>query len=163
MSKVDEIERRIYFIFGQKTYLVKIGVTFNIHQRLKALQTGSPDILELMGLIVAPKTFEAALHRILSPFLSHGEWFEHNVGLMQFIKDKTYIPPNYIPHVYLQPHNKEQPRILFALAHLKNNPNAKIQTGRWLHDNVLMPNGATISYRTWNRAKNAIRDGGNDQ
>jgi hypothetical protein len=39
-----------------------------------------------------------------------------------------------------------------ALDWLRDHPEHRDKPGRWLQDNV-QPDGVTISYRTWNRAK----------
>lgn len=51
---------------------------------------------------------------------------------------------------------KGSPRLEFALAYLRNNPGIETQTGAWLQDNIPMPSGVKISYRTWSKAKGMI-------
>lgn len=58
---------------------VKIGFTSSCPQkRLKALQTGSPAPLKLIGLKWASKAEEREMHRILAAYRVQGEWFDIN-------------------------------------------------------------------------------------
>lgn len=68
----------IYFITDHKEHptMVKIGFTRNRPEaRLKALQTGSPVSLHLMGWIPAPTEAEREIHDVLRDYRTHGEWF----------------------------------------------------------------------------------------
>ncbi len=67
----------IYLIQGERTKLTKVGFTAtNPLRRLKELQTGSPDVLSLLGWFYGSYDVERSLHILLEPFNSHGEWFE---------------------------------------------------------------------------------------
>lgn len=66
-----------YFIRACRSGLVKIGCASNPVARLKELQTGSPEKLELVGVIPdAGQAGERELHELLAPYRSHGEWFK---------------------------------------------------------------------------------------
>ena len=57
---------------------LKIGVTNNIDQRIKSLQTGNPDqiILEYIEERLNPHKAEKFLHRFFQKQKVKGEWFE---------------------------------------------------------------------------------------
>lgn len=83
----------VYFIIGRKTKLIKIGYTSaTVYGRMRDLQVGSPDALELLGVIDAPISFERELHHTLAAYHSHGEWFELFTDFRKYIADVTYIP-----------------------------------------------------------------------
>lgn len=72
----------LYAIQGQITRHVKIGRTLGTaHLRMRDLQTGSPDILHVIG--EDPRhECEGEIHRALSDHRLHGEWFAYTVGEM---------------------------------------------------------------------------------
>lgn len=68
-----------YFIRGKQTGMVKIGAASNPQNRLKELQTGSPEPLELVAVIRGGGLkIEREMHELFAPFRSHGEWFRPN-------------------------------------------------------------------------------------
>lgn len=62
---------------------VKIGTTKmgKAHRRQQRLQTGSPHLLRLLGLIVGDRIYEKALHTKFKRWRIHGEWFGKQVRL----------------------------------------------------------------------------------
>ncbi len=56
----------------------KVGVTSDINQRLKSLQTGNPEkiILEYIDVRIEPTKAERYLHRTLHKYRQQGEWFK---------------------------------------------------------------------------------------
>jgi len=79
----------IYFIQGKLTKLIKIGVVINdVNQRLKALQSGSPDILELLG-VREDLNYEdeTILHGLLKDHRAHGEWFLPDPEVLEKIEE----------------------------------------------------------------------------
>lgn len=87
-------DEHVYFVRGRMTRRVKVGYTSgNAYNRLMDMRVGSPDLLELLGVIDAPMVIEQELHVILEPYHSHGEWFDGNAALTKFIKKYTYLPP----------------------------------------------------------------------
>ena len=76
---------QIYLIRAQEIYLYKVGITKDIKQRLKQLQTGCPYQLEVIDMY-EPKEFvskiEKMLHRRFSCYQTkdfskiQGEWFD---------------------------------------------------------------------------------------
>lgn len=77
----------VYLITGTEKHKdrVKIGVAANPKSRLKELQTGSPETLEIRRVIKIRNRseafkVEAGLHKTICNYLGirhiHGEWFE---------------------------------------------------------------------------------------
>lgn len=73
----------IYFIRGGD--LVKIGSAVDVQARLKALQTGSPVRLELIGALSAFAGEEYEFHAELAKFRVHGEWFKATEPVLGYI------------------------------------------------------------------------------
>jgi hypothetical protein len=72
----------VYFIRGEKTHLVKIGSTRKDPSvRVKECQTGSPDVLDLVGVIytATPRALERYLHEEFADLRKHGEWFSEEI------------------------------------------------------------------------------------
>lgn len=81
----------IYFMRGRITRRTKVGYTTrDPYLRLSDCQTGSPDVLELLGVADAPYSVEQELHKILEPYHSHGEWFDESKVLNKFIRTISY-------------------------------------------------------------------------
>lgn len=79
----------VYFVQGEQLRLIKIGIARDLNNRLKGLQTGSPDKLTLLGVIM-PKTrtplqLEDQLHARFADDRSHGEWFRPSAALLAYI------------------------------------------------------------------------------
>lgn len=77
--------RRVYFVQGQYTKLIKIGFSFNPKARLKALQLGSPDPLVLLGVMPCWEASEAILHEDFKQYKVHGEWYAPGEKLLKYI------------------------------------------------------------------------------
>lgn len=77
----------IYFIKAKATGLVKIGRTRNPAKRLKALQTASPDELEILHVIKEGESgyTEGMLHKRFDTSWVRGEWFQPSKELAAFI------------------------------------------------------------------------------
>ena len=68
----------VYFIRARSASLdcVKIGFTRNNpEQRLRALQTGCPLDLVLVGSVIGCERMEAELHKVFGNDHARGEWF----------------------------------------------------------------------------------------
>lgn len=79
-------ERMVYFVVGELTGLVKIGSAVDPIDRLRTLQTGSPDRLTLVTTIAGGEKAERALHKQFSGSRVHGEWFSPTPDLLAFIE-----------------------------------------------------------------------------
>jgi len=78
-----------YFIQGEKTELIKIGISVKNCpcSRYAALQASSPDKLLILGIIRG--NHERKLHKMFLEYWSHGEWFYPNPKLLDFISEET--------------------------------------------------------------------------
>lgn len=85
MSEFIIQTRYVYFIEGMGTNLIKIGTSENPERRLKELQYSSPSKLRLITKIRGDTSKEAELHCKFAKYRKHGEWFEKNVELLDFI------------------------------------------------------------------------------
>jgi hypothetical protein len=83
----------VYFVAGidvldtpYSNGLVKIGFTQHLpHKRLRALQCGSPVMLNIFAYTMADRFVEKAFHEAFAPLRSHGEWFFANGKLFDFL------------------------------------------------------------------------------
>lgn len=88
----------VYFIASEKA--IKIGYTTRSPgERLAALQTGSPEPLEVLA-VLAPASLadERAIHRALAAHRLHGEWFDREPveALVALLPQLTVI--GYTPY-----------------------------------------------------------------
>ena len=77
--------KHVYFIQGKLTGLIKIGQSEAPETRMEGLQTGSPDILVLLGSVPCTDFKEGEIHRTFGAFKAHGEWFKPVPELLDFI------------------------------------------------------------------------------
>lgn len=87
----------IYVIGGtDKPY--KIGITGNLEQRLKNLQTGNPYELKIHYKEEIPesqvKLIEQKIHKIIKHKQTHGEWFD--ISLDDAIAEVKYARIRYL-------------------------------------------------------------------
>lgn len=84
---------RVYFIEAIGLGKIKIGRTKNdVMERLRALSTGSPCQLRLLGHIDGDHSTERSLHQKFSHIRMDREWFHGTQELLEFIS-KNAIPP----------------------------------------------------------------------
>lgn len=83
-------QRHIYFIrpVGQKGP-VKIGCSESPDERLHALMTGSPTILEIVATVPGDRALEQGIHHAFASSRSHGEWFHPSVRMSELIRQIT--------------------------------------------------------------------------
>lgn len=65
----------VYLILNKATRACKIGYTNNVKRRVRQLQTGSSEKLELMTSIEGSLVDEKELHRFFNEYRITGEWF----------------------------------------------------------------------------------------
>ena len=87
----------IYFILAEQPGRVKIGYAADPHQRKKDLQVGSPVPLALIAVIPGDRTTEPALHKRFARVRSHGEWFEFDDTIKQFLIEHGRSPYPDLP------------------------------------------------------------------
>lgn len=76
----------VYFIAAPDAGMIKIGKTTNLEKRLATLRTMSPVTLEPICTIDYDDNMEARIHRHLSEYRSHGEWFFADKPVLDFIR-----------------------------------------------------------------------------
>ena len=77
----------VYFIQGQETQRIKIGVSHDVVNRLQKLQTGASERLELLAVVEAGGAeLERELHARFGKDRTHGEWFEAAPALIAYIE-----------------------------------------------------------------------------
>jgi hypothetical protein len=78
----------IYFIRGTVNGLIKVGFTEgSVDSRLKALQTGCPERLEIIGSVRGTRNLEIDLHKRFAAYRQTGEWFSPSDELLRHISD----------------------------------------------------------------------------
>lgn len=65
----------VYFIQGKDRRLIKIGWSIDPKARLRQLECGSPEPLELVGALRGSPTDERRLHQQFALQRVRGEWF----------------------------------------------------------------------------------------
>lgn len=93
-GRVVPQHREVYFIQGEKTKLIKIGVSDNARARLTHMQAHSPDKLVLLGVIVCERrgVTEKELHERFAKSRLHGEWFKPSRRLRVLIESRATWP-----------------------------------------------------------------------
>ncbi len=91
--RVPPTKDRVYFIQPGKRQLVKIGVAHRPKDRLKELQTGSPDAIRVIGELPGGMPVERALHRCLGWYRERGEWFRMSAPIFKIL-ELAKLPPS---------------------------------------------------------------------
>ena len=110
----------IYFVRARILKLIKIGKADCALTRLDNLQSGSPDRLELMGVILCDRggALEVELHRKFSRSVAHGEWFHPSEALLRYVADHAVAPPpKKKPGTQKWPCDLDQELAAWAAAH----------------------------------------------
>lgn len=68
---------RIYFVLGQKSQRVKVGVSTHFDHRLGQLRAQGPDDLVVLGTIPGDEALESEIHAEMGEWHSHFEWFDY--------------------------------------------------------------------------------------
>ena len=79
------IKGYVYFIQGINGGAIKIGYSDNPESRLKALQTGYPDILKILLLVPGTEKTERYFHNKFAEHRLNGEWFRPEQEVLQEI------------------------------------------------------------------------------
>jgi hypothetical protein len=74
----------VYFVLAETMQLVKIGFARSARDRLRAMQTNSPDQLRLLGVVSTDRaeTLESELHAEFRKLRVRGEWFQATPTLL---------------------------------------------------------------------------------
>jgi hypothetical protein len=76
----------VYAVRAVTVGRIKIGYSIDPESRLGNLQIGSPDILEIIATWPGTEDGERSLHKHLSQWRTHGEWFESSEVVWDTIK-----------------------------------------------------------------------------
>ncbi|HXA78733.1 MAG TPA: GIY-YIG nuclease family protein [Candidatus Acidoferrales bacterium] len=80
----------VYFVQGEATRLIKIGMARRPELRVCDLQGASPDKLVFLG--TTRRYSENALHRRFNHLRAHHEWFRPQPELLDFISRVAVKP-----------------------------------------------------------------------
>src|SRR5262245_48408046 len=83
------MSQQLYFIKAGAR--IKIGIAADIGRRVRQLQTGCPEPLELLGTIPGSRGVERCWHRRWAQIRTGGEWFKATPELLEEI-DRTLRP-----------------------------------------------------------------------
>jgi hypothetical protein len=95
----------VYFMQAGDAGLIKIGWALNPAYRRSQLQTGSADLLRIIGAFEADQTIERAIHRQLKHLHSHGEWFKPTAEIRKLMREYGAL---------LRPDRREKERAPFT-------------------------------------------------
>jgi Meiotically up-regulated gene 113 len=90
-KKVEAMAHRgsnIYVVKRPDRRLVKIGVTDNVHRRVKSLQTAAGCELELLLSFPGEREDEQLLHKEFAEYRQRGEWFTYARPLALWVHEK---------------------------------------------------------------------------
>jgi len=99
-KKIDGMYRKVlvqyyvYFIQGESGGAIKIGLSNNPQNRLKVLQTGYPDTLKILAIVVGDIKKEKLFHKKYDHIRLNGEWFKPAKELMDEIKHLQELQEN---------------------------------------------------------------------
>jgi hypothetical protein len=84
-------QREVYFVRATVSGLIKIGVSESARRRFNDLRTASPELLELLGVIVCEERglLEKRLHAQFEAARAHGEWFRPVPELLDYIRENV--------------------------------------------------------------------------
>lgn len=75
----------VYFLRARESGRIKIGFSTDAPSRIRQLQTGSPERLELLRVLPAGADLERALHIAFAVERQHNEWFAPSSRLLAYI------------------------------------------------------------------------------
>jgi hypothetical protein len=87
----------IYFIQDEERLSIKIGhAEGEVAERLRALQTGNPAPLVLLGCVEGNKADEAGLHGRFAGARERNEWFRPVPSLIRFLMENAEVSPECV-------------------------------------------------------------------
>lgn len=86
-NKLPESKDVVYFLQGETTKNIKIGLSNDIEKRIKSIKTACSEKLLLLGWINGGGKTEKSLHKKFRRLRLHGEWFRGDRILTDFIKN----------------------------------------------------------------------------
>jgi len=86
---------RIYFVLAPNYFRIKIGYTSGDPvDRLRQLQSGSPESLQLLGSLSGSRVIEKWIHHHFDHLRQKGEWFDFNWELRYFMESFGAVIPD---------------------------------------------------------------------
>lgn len=76
VDAADSETEGVYAIRAVESKRVKLGWASNVHRRLKELQCGSPETLEIACVFDLGRESEPIVHGLVHEYRVRGEWFE---------------------------------------------------------------------------------------
>ena len=83
----DRIKSLIYFVRSELTQLIKIGITGEYKNRIRALECGTGGSITRIALFRGSSLHEMACHRCFNEFRTKGEWFRRDGILDEFLTE----------------------------------------------------------------------------
>lgn len=81
---ISEDPSAIYFVMGDMSGLVKIGVARDLPSRLSQMRTGSGEPLSLLSWCPGTREYEKYLHKKFRSIRLRGEWHWPHEGLLRY-------------------------------------------------------------------------------
>lgn len=81
---------KVYFIQEKDKRIIKIGHADDVYSRIKELQTGNSDELELLHWTTGGRALESYLHEKFEGLKKRGEWFYPDNKLLDLIEEYKY-------------------------------------------------------------------------
>ena len=101
MSRQIYKQQVTYFIQGEVTQRIKIGhTTTAASERLRQMQTGSPDLLIFLGACFGSEKSETFLHNKFSNHRLHGEWFNPHPEILEYIEENCIYDESAFFYAY---------------------------------------------------------------
>ena len=76
--------------------MIKIGRSVSPELRFKAIQSGSPVRLELVGYVKGDHAQERRMHRKFKEYRSHGEWFRDEGAVSEWVESVRFSTRNKV-------------------------------------------------------------------
>ena len=91
------------YIVRSGEYFIKIGIAGDVDKRIKALQIGNPELLQLWAAFKSTRSFvkelEEYMHEELESWKVHGEWFELEDEPIEILRDIVEVNKEFISDV----------------------------------------------------------------
>ena len=92
------MQKYIYFFKEDEMNSVKIGISYNVSERLSQIQMCAPQTISCAGVMPGNLLMESEIHDKFSHLRIHGEWFRLDEELSEFIKNRTCQEMAVIPN-----------------------------------------------------------------
>lgn len=96
----------VYFIKESAMGSIKIGKSYDVRKRLKAIQACLPQTIEILGVIDGGIAKERQLQKQFIHLKIHGEWFMPGKELLDFINENAIKDMSLIKEIQQKPKTK---------------------------------------------------------